>query len=132
MHKHSVTGELVQNYDGVTGPDGTWYPATWPKGDLDFLVLVSEAPPPSDPNVVVTGFHVGDDNVQVWETRPKTRDEINGPLLAQIAALDASSTRPLRAVLAAQAVGTDPDPADVERLVDLNAQAAALRSRLVR
>lgn len=52
--------------------------------------------------------------------------ETNAPLLAQLDALDAKSVRPLRAVLAGTA--TDEDRA---KLAAIEAQAAALRGRLV-
>lgn len=127
------TGALMDQGQQYTAPDGTTHPAGNDLSGLGYPV-VTETPRPTDPNIVVLGWH--EENLaQVWDTRLKTADETkaetNNPILRQIAALDASSTRPLRAVLAAQAVGTDPDPADVERLVDLNAQAADLRSRLV-
>ena len=41
--------------------------------------------------------------------------------------LDRQSTRPLRAVLAAQAEERTPDPADLNRLAALEAEAARLR-----
>ena len=52
-------------------------------------------------------------------------------VLAELTALDAASARPLRAVLAAQVGGAEPDPADLARLADLEAQAQALRAELV-
>ncbi|WP_051445415.1 hypothetical protein [Desulfocurvus vexinensis] len=51
-------------------------------------------------------------------------------ILAELTVLDAASARPLRAVLAAQVGGAEPDPADLARLADLEAQAQALRTEL--
>jgi len=51
-------------------------------------------------------------------------------VLAELTALDAASARPLRAVLAAQVGGAEPDPANLARLADLEAQAQALRTEL--
>ena len=51
-------------------------------------------------------------------------------ILAELDALDAATTRPLRAVLAAQATSKTPAQADLTRLADLEAQAKALRAEL--
>lgn len=50
---------------------------------------------------------------------------------AELAAIDGASARPLRAILAATTSGGAADPADVARLVELEAQAKALREELV-
>jgi hypothetical protein len=47
-----------------------------------------------------------------------------------LAALDVSSARPLRAILAAQAAGETAAAADVARLAELEAQAVTLRKEL--
>lgn len=49
---------------------------------------------------------------------------------AALAALDASSARPLRAILAAQQAGVSLDQDDVDMLASLEAQAQALRAEL--
>lgn len=50
---------------------------------------------------------------------PPTTAELNAPIYAQLAILDDKSTRPLR-------------ENDLVRLADLNAQATALRAKLVK
>ncbi|TAN76890.1 MAG: hypothetical protein EPN20_01950 [Magnetospirillum sp.] len=45
--------------------------------------------------------------------------------------IDSRSSRPLRAVLAAQAAGQQPAAADLQALAALEAEAAELRARLV-
>lgn len=47
-------------------------------------------------------------------------------IAAELAAVDLASVRPLRAVLAAE----KPDPEDVAKLAELDAQASALRAEL--
>jgi hypothetical protein len=51
-------------------------------------------------------------------------------VLAELAALDAASARPLRAVLTAQTAGQPPAAEDVARLAELESQAQALRVEL--
>jgi len=51
-------------------------------------------------------------------------------ILAELAAIDVASARPLRGVLAKQAAGGTPDQTDTDRLVALEAQAQALRAEL--
>jgi hypothetical protein len=58
-------------------------------------------------------------------------ERINASIQVQLAAIDARSVRPLRAILEAQTAGIPPDSADLARLADLDAQAVALRAALV-
>lgn len=48
---------------------------------------------------------------------------------AQLATIDAASSRPLRSILTATQAGADPDQADVDQLADLEAQAETLRTQ---
>ena len=57
---------------------------------------------------------------------------VNEPIIEQLKAVDAASSRALRAILLAQHNGQTPNPADVSTLAAYEAQAAALRARLVR
>jgi soluble lytic murein transglycosylase-like protein len=61
------------------------------------------------------------------DTDARTAAQVAG-IDAALAALDASTVRPLRAVLAAQAGSMEPDPADLARLAELEEQAATLRA----
>lgn len=58
-------------------------------------------------------------------------ERINASIQAQLAVIDARSVRPLRAIMAAQAAGHAPEPADMAFLADLDTQAATLRAALV-
>lgn len=58
-------------------------------------------------------------------------ERINASIQVRLAAIDARSVRPLRAIMAAQAAGQAPEPSDVAMLADLDAQAATLRAALV-
>lgn len=49
---------------------------------------------------------------------------------AQLDTIDAASSRPLRAIVAAQAAGETPAMADLTKLANLEAQAVALRNEL--
>ena len=53
-----------------------------------------------------------------------------GAILAELAVIDFRSARPLRAVLTAQAAGQPVNTADLQSLASLEAEAAALRTRL--
>jgi hypothetical protein len=53
-----------------------------------------------------------------------------GAILAELAAIDIRSARPLRAVLTAQAAGQPAAETDLQTLASLEAEAAALRLRL--
>lgn len=61
-----------------------------------------------------------------------TVDEVRAAKLAEIdaalAALDASTTRPLRAILVADAAGLDRDSSDLDKLSALEASATDLRA----
>lgn len=67
-------GNLIHQGQQYTGPDGTTHPAG---NDLSVLgyPVVAETPRPTDPGIVVLGWHEAD-LVQVWDTRPKTAEEI--------------------------------------------------------
>lgn len=62
---------------------------------------------------------------------PPSKDEINGPILAQIEALDVKRVRPAAEIAQAIATGGTPDSFSVNRLVVLSDQIAALRAQLV-
>lgn len=55
---------------------GTKYPGNFPKTKISGLFKVKEVPPPTDSNLVVTGFTINSKYEQVWTTREKTEQEI--------------------------------------------------------
>lgn len=59
-----------------------------------------------------------------------TGEDVAARIMAQLDAIDAKSVRPLRAILAAQASGMPPDPADISFLSQLKDQADALRKTI--
>lgn len=61
---------------------------------------------------------------------PPTREQAAAAIRAKLSEIDARSIRPLRAILDAQATGRAPDPADMAILVNLKAEADALRASL--
>lgn len=96
-------------------PDGGWTP---PEGAV--LVASDEAGP-------------GDTwNGHTFTPLPRSTEQVTVDVKVRLAAIDANSTRPLRAILAAQAAGRVPDPADMDRLVTLEAEADTLRGQLAR
>jgi len=127
--------EIPDGYIAVF--DGTGWSVTL-RPDEELRALAEPVAPPTDPTRIVTGWHpdIAEGRVvQVWDSRPETEAEgkarLNAPILAALAALDTATVRPLRSVLAAQASGKTPDPTDIARLADLEAEAARLRGRLV-
>jgi hypothetical protein len=62
--------------DAYVSEDGTKYPKCYPKCEIAELTQVTETPRPTDSSVVVTGFHIDDSFTQVWDTRPKTEEEL--------------------------------------------------------
>ena len=70
------TRKPVHECDSYISPDGTQYPANFPKEEIPDLVVVTETPRPSDSSLVVTGFAIDETNTQVWLTRAKTEEEL--------------------------------------------------------
>ncbi|MBF0093373.1 MAG: hypothetical protein HQL34_02395 [Alphaproteobacteria bacterium] len=97
---------------------------------------VAETPRPEGVRVLGSSVEmIGGVPTQVWATEPlppPTPDEVNAPILRELAELDARSIRPLRAMLAAQASGRAADQRDVDTLADLGTRTDALRARLVK
>lgn len=69
--------KIVQDYEAFEGKDGSRYPWNFPKQNITELHKVTETPIPTEENIVVTGYTVNDDFVQVWTTRQKTEEEKN-------------------------------------------------------
>jgi len=66
------------------------------------------------------------DRISPAETDEDRKVRINGPIIAQLAALDAATVRPLRAIAAGTATQSDRD-----KLASLDTEAAALRAKLI-
>lgn len=70
------TLKAVQNTDQYVAPNGTQYPANYPKDQIPGLVAVMETAMPTDPTVKVTGYVIDNTHTQVWQTRAFTSDEL--------------------------------------------------------
>lgn len=77
------TLQPIYDYQQYIGEDGTQYPANYPKYEIPGLFPVTETPQPTDASLVVTGFTVNAQYVQVWQTREKTAEELSGELKGQ-------------------------------------------------
>lgn len=80
------TLQPIQDDQPYTAPNGTQYPANFPKANIPGLHPVTLAERPDDPALVVTGFAVNGDYEQVWQTRYKTAEEITTELEAYLPA----------------------------------------------
>lgn len=59
-----------------TDSDGNKYPRNFPKAEITELHLVTETARPIDPDLIIIGFIIDETYTQVWQTRPKTSEEI--------------------------------------------------------
>ena len=79
---------VINNNDPYIGLNGDQYPFNFPKNEIPELYVVTEVSAPTDNSLVVTGFHIELDDTdpenliynQVWDTRAKTQQEIDGEL----------------------------------------------------
>lgn len=63
---------------------------------------------------------------------PPTLEELNAPIIRQLAALDAQRTRPLAEIMLAQIAGEQVPLYAKAKLADIEKQAAELRARIVK
>lgn len=57
--------------------DGTKYPPNFPKSEIPGLYYVTETVKPVDTeSEIVTGFIIDEELVQIWQTRPRTEEEL--------------------------------------------------------
>jgi len=68
--------DIIYDNAPYKGLDGTSYPAGFPKNEIAELSLVTEVAQPVDSTLVVTGFHIDANDTQVYDTRPKTAQEL--------------------------------------------------------
>ena len=121
----------IEINDGAAwvSPDGTQYPANFPKDEIAGLTAIIETARPVDPLSIVTGSIVeiiNGDPTRVWQSRLKTADELaveaSSAIKQQIAMLESQQTQ--RRVREAT-LGIDGG-----WLANLNNQIKALRSSL--
>ena len=114
---------VVRDNEQYTAPNGTTYPAAYPKSEIPGIHKVIESPAPLDSGIVVTGFHIDANFNQVWDYRQETAEEtkakINAAIMSELAAIDQKSIRALR-------------EGDSDRIATLETQAANLRSQLIK
>lgn len=91
----------IYDNEVYTAPDGTKYPHNFPKSEIPWLSVVTEVPAlsvvtetprPEDKNIVVTGFRINADHVQVWDTRLKTDQELFAEKKSSIRELENEQT----------------------------------------
>jgi len=82
-------GKVVQEGEVYIALDGTKYPYNYPKSEITELSLVTKSEMPKDE--IIMGFKI-EGNVQVWETREKTKEEIQDGILLDIKKLENSIT----------------------------------------
>ena len=115
--------------DERTGYVPVWNGASWDyvedhrgkRGWVNRAPVVVEALGP-----LPEGFSMEEPEPTPEEIAASRRKEI----LAELARIDRASSRSLRAIVAAQAAGQEPDAADVARLAGYEAEAKALRAEL--
>lgn len=109
----NATLQPIYDYQQYIAPNGTQYPPNYPKSEIQGLFHVTETPRPDDPYLIVTGFIINSDHVQVWQTREKTEEEHFGELKSEaLSALTKSDLVAIRCVKAGI-----PFPADWQEYV---------------
>ena len=85
----NINGAIVHNGQQYIGLNGDQYGPDWDKSTIPELFLVDETAQPTDPTLVVTGYHIDVDDTdpedlictQVWDTRSKTQGELDADLV---------------------------------------------------
>lgn len=129
--------DIIQDYAPYTAPDGTQYPANFPKGEISSLRKATETARPTDASLVVTGFHINDSFVQVWDTRVKTAEEVkfehNSAIQSQIDALEAQITKRMlrEAIIGSTKTGLGQDKSKTAKayMEEIGAQIEALAAQ---
>lgn len=104
----NITLQPIYDYQQYVGEDGTQYPTNYPKDEIPELFPVTEAPQPAGSFLVVTGFTINAQHVQVWQTRDKTAEELSGELKGQaFSALSKSDLVAIRCVKAGTSFPVD-------------------------
>jgi hypothetical protein len=78
MYTDETLTPIADNAPYVSA-DGTKYPPNFPKSEIPGLYQVTETTKPADTDAeIVTGFIIDEELVQVWQTRPRTEEELIG------------------------------------------------------
>jgi hypothetical protein len=72
---------IIHDNDPYIGANGTKYPANFPKSEIAELFPVFETARPTDPTLIVTGYHIDGTHTQIWDTRTKTAQELGAALV---------------------------------------------------
>jgi len=110
----NVNKEVIQDNTPYTGLDGTKYPANYPKSEIAELSKITEVVRPADNGLdIITGFHIDSTNTQVFDTRPKTQqeldDELKGKARIELYSSDQTMNRILEAIIEGLNTLTSPD-----------------------
>lgn len=94
MSIYYIEGSLINGNPGYIYPwqpfsfGGVNYPAGWDCSSIEGALLIIETPQPTDKTVNVIGWHHDPDGTQVWDTVPKSAEEIAEEKRALSAALE--------------------------------------------
>ncbi len=69
-------GNIVGDNSSFTDSMGIKFPRNFPKDKIPELTKVTETEQPIGVDLVITGYTVNSENVQVWDTRSKTAEEL--------------------------------------------------------
>jgi hypothetical protein len=117
--------------------DGAWVTLSDHRGETVYRTDTATAITITDLGVLPDGvtsqmppdYPIWDADAESWtQDADAARAAVLASIDTALDALDAATVRPLRALLAADAAGTDRDPDDLDKLADLETQAAALRA----
>lgn len=84
------TLRVIDDSSDYAAPNGTVYPAGFPKSEIPGLVPVNMTQPPE--GLVVDGFYVDETATQVWRSHEETDGEARARIRKQVAVLEASIT----------------------------------------
>ncbi len=87
------TLRVIEDHAEYIAPDGAKYPPNWDKSNIPGLFAVTTTNPPTDANVVVTGYYITEDYTQAWITRLRTSEDDRNDALAEIDRLEALETK---------------------------------------
>lgn len=73
----NINLEVIQDNAHYTDSEGVKYPRNFPKDEIGELHKVTEAARPVNTETeITTGFIIDETYTQIWQTRPKTAEEI--------------------------------------------------------